>query len=36
VLYSIFVLDLKILTWDEKKAPQPELSPSGSTATAHD
>jgi multidrug efflux pump subunit AcrB len=36
VLYSIFVLDLKILTWDEKKDPEPQLSPSGSTATAHD
>ncbi len=34
VLYSIFVLDLKILTW-EKEAPE-EVAPNTSPATAHD
>ncbi len=35
VLYSIFVLDLKILTWEEKKE-EPEMAPSGSPANADD
>jgi hypothetical protein len=36
VLYSIFVLDLKILTWEkEEKQPGP-VSPSGSIAMARD
>lgn len=36
VLYSIFVLDLKILTWEEKNRDNdpPELAPSSATANA--
>jgi multidrug efflux pump len=35
VLYSIFVLDLKILTWEKEEEP-PETAPSTSTVAAHD
>ena len=37
VLYSIFVLDLKILTWDEKKNEEPAAAaPAGPVVPAHD
>ena len=35
VLYSIFVLDLKILTW-ENEAPPEELAPTTAPIAAHD
>ena len=35
VLYSIFVLDLKILTW-EKEAPPEETAPATTPIAAHD
>jgi Cu/Ag efflux pump CusA len=36
VLYSIFVLDLKILTWEAKAPEPPEAAPSHLAAPAHD
>jgi multidrug efflux pump subunit AcrB len=35
VLYSIMVLDLKILKWEEKRATEPQTAPAPLTQTAH-